>query len=459
MLVKYDSLHLIDLENVGRDGTCNYLEQLEKTKVVIFYTSVCNNTITSVLRHFTVNDLTARKIDLEFVYVENGRKNALDFTLVTYLSDALKSMGFGVINIVSRDKGYESVIKCLDNHIVSVRRIEYGKVVFENRLGNNYSTMLEKLYSMYNNQGNEDVSRMGQIHNAVKKVAKSVKNIEDSRLGNIDNNIKDINKSIERIEESMRVLIQEIYPEEEKQEVTDMSKKEKDNVGVNEKLITFDNEISEEEIAKDIEICERCIDRDRCVGQCSKVVQELTGKDEEVIEFGEEEGIIPMEDRNISKLDSIKGAVPPEVAEQAGKLKLGGITKIVEDADVSDTVSKYNSDEEFQSDMFSKFEDDLTEEKYYNTLVTTVFGDAGVPLPSLSTDFDCDSGFWVGVKMGCLEAIQGHTEYSSLIQVLLNLEMPVISIDTNAYKLGIKLGKRFFEEYKDVSISTIKINS
>lgn len=138
-MIRYDDLYLFDLENVHKKVVIKYLRRYAEGKFVIFYSSKQHNEVSDIMEEYRVT-LGFRK-DLEFVFCNNGEHDAMDFILVTYLAKAMNEMGYGTIHIVSKDSGYDAVIKALNGSNVTVCREcseSGGQVLCQNQVGYHY---------------------------------------------------------------------------------------------------------------------------------------------------------------------------------------------------------------------------------------------------------------------------------------------------------------------------------
>jgi hypothetical protein len=138
-MIRYDDLYLFDLENVHKKVVIKYLRRYAEGKFVIFYSSKQHNEVSDIMEEYRVT-LGFRK-DLEFVFCNNGEHDAMDFILVTYLAKAMNDMGYGTIHIVSKDSGYDAVIKALNGSNVTVCREcseSGGQVLCQNKVGYHY---------------------------------------------------------------------------------------------------------------------------------------------------------------------------------------------------------------------------------------------------------------------------------------------------------------------------------
>ena len=97
--------YLVDFENVNSDGLTGIETLGPSDIVVIFYTK--NAASLSIDAHLKLN---SAKADLDGIIVESGKKNALDFQLVSYLGFVASRNPDTVYYIVTKDKGFQSVV-------------------------------------------------------------------------------------------------------------------------------------------------------------------------------------------------------------------------------------------------------------------------------------------------------------------------------------------------------------
>ena len=98
--------YLVDFENVKSDGLNGISNLKDNDRVFLFY-SVNADKITFAL-HKKINESLAH---INYFKVEVGQKNALDFQLVTYLGYLINENKNDEYVIVSRDNGFQPVIK------------------------------------------------------------------------------------------------------------------------------------------------------------------------------------------------------------------------------------------------------------------------------------------------------------------------------------------------------------
>ncbi|MFI3202295.1 MAG: PIN domain-containing protein [Eubacteriales bacterium] len=102
---------LIDFENVGNNGF-DGIEQLTPTDtLIIFYSNKAKSL--SMDTHCKLEDSLVQK---EYICVEVGGKNALDFQLSTYLGYLLATQTEETYYIVSKDEGFSFITNFWEKH-------------------------------------------------------------------------------------------------------------------------------------------------------------------------------------------------------------------------------------------------------------------------------------------------------------------------------------------------------
>ena len=112
---------LIDYENESGgmlDGIS--LLGLKKTDEIVFFYSENTSHLTMNL-HKELESMQAKKLYIE---AESGKKNALDFQLVSYLGSCIKEFPKKKYYIVSKDGGFNCVCKFWAKRKVDVKRID-----------------------------------------------------------------------------------------------------------------------------------------------------------------------------------------------------------------------------------------------------------------------------------------------------------------------------------------------
>lgn len=105
------SIFLIDYENVNESGFKGILNCQKDDLIFIFYTK--NGDTLSFESHKLLEEAKSK---IEYFNAENGSKNALDFQLSSYLGYLIPSHLNEQFYIVSKDKGYEVLIKFWSNY-------------------------------------------------------------------------------------------------------------------------------------------------------------------------------------------------------------------------------------------------------------------------------------------------------------------------------------------------------
>ncbi|MBQ9982350.1 MAG: hypothetical protein IJP18_07250 [Oscillospiraceae bacterium] len=102
--------YLIDFENVGSDGLNGTQQLSENDTVIIFYSA--NSNKLSMEMHRCICKSPAH---FEYFAISTGGKNALDFQLSTYLGFLITQSEDKNFYIISKDNGFEHVIKFWKN--------------------------------------------------------------------------------------------------------------------------------------------------------------------------------------------------------------------------------------------------------------------------------------------------------------------------------------------------------
>ena len=97
---------LVDYENVHADGLNGIQNLSAKDQVIIFYSKNAD-TMTFDLH----NQINRSHGDIQFLKIEAGTKNALDFQLVSYLGYLIRQEEKDSFYIVTKDNGYQAVVK------------------------------------------------------------------------------------------------------------------------------------------------------------------------------------------------------------------------------------------------------------------------------------------------------------------------------------------------------------
>ena len=112
--------YFIDFENINS----NHLMKIDFTDdsvIHLFYTDSVENIKMSALNH-----IIKTKAQLKTYHVSNGYKNALDFQLSTYLGFIIANSPSDEFIIVSRDQGFDRVVKFWqDNNNIKIKRLSW----------------------------------------------------------------------------------------------------------------------------------------------------------------------------------------------------------------------------------------------------------------------------------------------------------------------------------------------
>lgn len=111
----------IDTENVNADTWCNCLGELRRTDVVVVVYTIHSRQIPA--RFIECIQRSACKFKL--IEVDSGTKNALDFVLVSYLTERCISAKKSEHVIISSDRGYDAAINHLRSRFFNVRRFDF----------------------------------------------------------------------------------------------------------------------------------------------------------------------------------------------------------------------------------------------------------------------------------------------------------------------------------------------
>lgn len=97
--------YLVDFENVNGDGLVG-IDKLHSTDVVTIFYSKNAASITFE----THQALNASSAEIDYLKVESGTKNALDFQLVSYLGFLMAKEPNDAYYLVTKDNGYKAVV-------------------------------------------------------------------------------------------------------------------------------------------------------------------------------------------------------------------------------------------------------------------------------------------------------------------------------------------------------------
>lgn len=96
------SIFLVDYENVHSNGFNGINQLSEKDLIIVFYTKEVKQIPIDL--HLKLQNTKAK---IEYLKAENGRKNALDFQLTSYLGYLISKNSLESYYIVSNDQGYK----------------------------------------------------------------------------------------------------------------------------------------------------------------------------------------------------------------------------------------------------------------------------------------------------------------------------------------------------------------
>lgn len=113
------AIYLIDYENVNMDGLQGIQELSESDQVYIFYSDNANKLTFSLHRQILESPAWVR-----YVNAETGAKNALDFQLATYLGYLVSQNAAENFCLVSKDNGFQAVVKFWQKKDVDIRLAE-----------------------------------------------------------------------------------------------------------------------------------------------------------------------------------------------------------------------------------------------------------------------------------------------------------------------------------------------
>lgn len=109
---------LIDYENVSASGLDGLETLTEQDTVYIFYTENADRLTFDAHRRLMESPAKVR-----YYKVETGTKNALDFQLVSYLGYLIRENNGCGYFIISKDSGFDSVLKFWELRNVSITRL------------------------------------------------------------------------------------------------------------------------------------------------------------------------------------------------------------------------------------------------------------------------------------------------------------------------------------------------
>ncbi len=114
--------YLVDYENVNNAGLVGIRALTEADHVIIFYTK--NAASMSFDTHCALNDSKAK---IDYLKVESGTSNALDFQLSSFLGYLIHEQPDDHFYIIAKDQGYKAVVDFwsgADKHVALVANLE-----------------------------------------------------------------------------------------------------------------------------------------------------------------------------------------------------------------------------------------------------------------------------------------------------------------------------------------------
>jgi len=96
------AIFLVDYENVHSNGFNGINQLSENDLIIVFYTKEVKQIPIDL--HLKLQNAKAK---IEYLKAENGRKNALDFQLTSYLGYLISKNSNESYYIVSNDQGYK----------------------------------------------------------------------------------------------------------------------------------------------------------------------------------------------------------------------------------------------------------------------------------------------------------------------------------------------------------------
>jgi hypothetical protein len=117
---KQMSIYLIDYENVNEAGLEGIASLSDEDTVYIFY----NSQITKTIPFVRGIEMVKTNAQIEFIQTNKSGKNYLDFQLSTYLGYLVGSGKKGVVFIISKDAGFDSIVDFWKGRSINICRQE-----------------------------------------------------------------------------------------------------------------------------------------------------------------------------------------------------------------------------------------------------------------------------------------------------------------------------------------------
>ena len=121
------AIYFIDYENVHTDGLNGVAKLNEDDLVCIFYSEKANTLSFGLHRR-----LIESKSEIEYLKVSTGTLNSLDFQLASFLGYKIKNDEKQEYVIVSKDKGFDSVVEFWKKRKIDICRVENIKTDVQN---------------------------------------------------------------------------------------------------------------------------------------------------------------------------------------------------------------------------------------------------------------------------------------------------------------------------------------
>lgn len=172
---------LIDYENVQPDSIPTSGDV--PTKVLIFVGSRQPKIPTTFLK--SIQDLQG---DAEYVWVTGEGKNALDFHIAYYIGKIAAGDPDSQFHIISKDQGYDPLIRHLKNEKIQIRRLP-GFANFDKSTSAHHGTVDEKVEVVLNSLSTRKTGlpkRVKTLRNSINAFfQKSLKNQEINQIVSI----------------------------------------------------------------------------------------------------------------------------------------------------------------------------------------------------------------------------------------------------------------------------------
>lgn len=107
-------VYLVDLENIGTSILCRHMGQYPDEKYIVFYSDATSDP-SSVLSQIP------EKVWVRFIYCRTGGNNAMDFCISAMAGRLTAGKGM-TVRVLSNDKGYDPMIRMLQEYGIRIRR-------------------------------------------------------------------------------------------------------------------------------------------------------------------------------------------------------------------------------------------------------------------------------------------------------------------------------------------------